>query len=76
MYTQLFILDIMSCIVVTFTHLGSVISYDSGTEKDIQAKLVKTTAALNLNIKSVLLDGSESWKVTKTDMRQKEAFHL
>ncbi|XP_071161039.1 uncharacterized protein [Mytilus edulis] len=70
--------------VEDFTYLGSIISKDNGTGKDIKARLSKVRATFarlhtiwksnqyslrtklriyNSNIKSVLLVGSETWRV-------------
>ena len=79
-----------------FTYLGSLISKDSGAQKDIKARLRKAQGAFirlrsiwkskqyslkskirlyNSYVKSVLLYGSECWRVTKSDMRRVESFH-
>ena len=81
-----------------FTYLGTVVSTEHPTQKDIKNRLAKARSALqrlrpiwkskqynpktkirlyNSNVKSVLLYGSECWRVTKTDtcMRALSSFH-
>ena len=73
-----------------FIYLGSVVSTEDSTRKDIKNRLSKARTAFhklrpiwksnnysrktkiklyNSNVKSVLLYGSECWRVTKTDMK-------
>ena len=82
--------------VEEFTYLGSLVSKDNATEKDIKARLgkahgvfarlytiwkskqysLKTKVRLyNSNVKSVLMYGSECWRVTVRDMKKINAFH-
>ena len=79
-----------------FTYLGTVVSTEDPTQKDIKNRLAKARSAFqrlrpiwkskqynrktkirlyNSNVKSVLLYGSECWRVTKTDMRALSSFH-
>jgi hypothetical protein len=74
----------------TYLNLGTVVSTEDPTQKDIKNRLAKARSAFqrlrpiwkskqynrkttirlyNSNVKSVLLYGSECWRVTKTDMR-------
>ena len=82
--------------VDNFTYLGSVISNDNGTSKDIKSRLSKARTAFcqlrpiwrstslsrntklriyNSNVKSVLLYGSECWRIIQTDFNKLSAFH-
>ena len=78
-----------------FTYLGSVISADNGTKKDINTRLSKARSAFarlksiwkskvyskktkihiyNSNVKSVLLYGSECWRIIQSDLQKLEVF--
>ena len=80
----------------TYLNLGTVVSTEDPTQKDIKNRLAKARSAFqrlrpiwkskqynrktkirlyNSNVKSVLLYGSECWRVTKTDMRALSSFH-
>ena len=82
--------------VEDFTYLGSVISNDNGTSKDIKSRLSKARASFcqlrtiwrsttlsrktklklyNSNVKSVLLYGSECWRIIQSDFNKLAAFH-
>ena len=75
--------------VQDFTYLGSLISKDNGGQKDIEARLGKARCAFaklrntiktkiqlyNSNVKSILLYGSECWRVIKGDKATIDAFH-
>lgn len=81
--------------VKNFTYLGSVISTEDATTKDIKSRLAKARFAFhklgpiwksnqyslktklkifNSNVKSVLMYGSECWRVTKVDMKSISTF--
>ena len=82
--------------VEDFTYLGSLVSKENATQKDIKARLGKAHSVFvrlqsiwkskqyslrtkvrlyNSNVKSVLLYGSECWRVTVSDMKRIDAFH-
>ena len=82
--------------VEDFTYLGSLVSKEDATQKDIRARLGKAHSVFirlqsiwkskqyslrtkvrlyNSNVKSVLLYGSECWRVTVSDMKRIDAFH-
>ena len=82
--------------VDNFTYLGSIVSTQDPTQKDIKSRLAKARSAFqrlrpvwkskqysrktkiriyNSNVKSILLYGSECWRVTKSDMRSLSSFH-
>ena len=75
-----------------FTYLGSIISADNGTKKDISTRLSKARSAFarlkpiwkskvyskktkihiyNSNVKSVMLYGSEYWRIIQSDLQIK-----
>ena len=77
-------------------YLGSVVSTEDPTQKNINNRLAEARTTFhilrpiwkskqysrntkvklnNSNVKSVLLYGSECWRVTKTDMRYLSSFH-
>ena len=78
-----------------FTYLGSIVSTNEATHKDINSRLGKAQCAFavlrhiwrskqlrlktkiriyNSNVKSVLLYGSECWRVIQSDMKRLDAF--
>jgi hypothetical protein len=81
--------------VEKFVYLGSVVSKDGGTDKDIKSRINKARHTFNIlqliwrltalslhnkiqifntNVKSVLLYGSETWRVTKTNTHKLQTF--
>lgn len=79
-----------------FTYLGSIVSTNEATHKDINSRLGKAQCAFavlrsiwrskqlrlktkiriyNSNVKSVLLYGSECWRVIQSDMKRLDAFN-
>jgi len=76
--------------VKKFTYLGSNISKDGGSKQDKQVRTGKATTAFvilmprwarktkpqifNTNMKSILLFGSETWRVTKTTSNRLRSF--
>ena len=82
--------------VEDFTYLGSIVSIDEATHKDINTRLGKAQGAFaslrpiwrskqlrletkiriySSNVKSVLLYGSECWRVVQSDMKRLDAFN-
>ena len=81
--------------VASFTYLGSVITVDGGTERDVLVRIGKARTAFlllrpvwrskelsqrtklrifNTNVKSVLMYGAETWRVTKKISDKIQAF--
>ena len=79
-----------------FTYLGSIVSINEATHKDINSRLGKAQCAFavlrpiwrskqlrlktkiriyNSNVKSVLLYGSECWRVIQSNMKRLDAFN-
>ena len=60
----------------SFTYLGSVVSKDGGTDEDIRniLSLQNKIRIFGTNMKSVLLYGSETWRVTKTNTNKLQIF--
>ena len=76
--------------VEDFTYLGSILSVNNGAEKDIKSRLQKARTSFSMrsnkysrktkprifknNVLSVLLYGSECWRMTATDISKLETF--
>ena len=65
--------------VTSFTYLGSVINITGGTDEDVMARIGKARSAklriLNFNVKSVLLYGSETWRMTEKTVSRPTDFY-
>jgi len=65
-----------------FVYLGSVVSKNGGADEDIQRPIWNSASLsphnkiriFNTNVKSVLLYGSETWKVTKRNTKKLQTF--
>ena len=63
--------------VTAFTYLGSLITTTGGSEEDVKARCRKAQVSFsifNSKVKSVLLYGSETWRLTKKIIAQLQAF--
>ena len=65
----------LSC-VDNFTYLGSVISKEESALKDIKSRLGKAHLLLiSFSVKTMLMYGSECWRVVDSDFQKLDAFH-
>jgi hypothetical protein len=72
--------------VKSFTYLGSEINQQGGTDADVKTRIGKARAyykalkniwqlrLFNSNVKSILLNGAETWRTTKTTIKKVQTF--
>ena len=74
--------------VSLFTYLGSIVSTNGGTSEDAKARIGKARAAFNIlqkiwkckvrifntNVRTILLYGSETWRISRTILKKVQAF--